>query len=512
MKESVTREIIERTLLAEMSMDSAHLKQYQDDLRTVFVALPKNEHGFMEPAAVRYALHRYFVSKHGRYVKGLEPAGQSWHTSASGRVTKSRVPAYIQSLFEKRLQGRGMSLYDLAVFAATLSDFVNNEALADVMDLYQALDLSTTSPVLAADVDRVVTGYVLQLLNENITITSLSSLQDEERYMTEDFPNWEEFKEWVQDVRQTVAMQRSRTRLVVESTHLDSVVAEVHALSDHLGAYQDIGCKHLKAGLVEIQHGSTGRVLLSDFYHTGLQGKHLFIEHTDFLRKLGALDESDIKHPSLIIANYIASQANCLASTRFHSVCCLDECEGLMGHLERSIAKPSASASRLAELVSHLRSDTVDAPRNLSASQMSRLNEIADHHQGSVPVHGRLFAQWMHHVYPLECPFPHAAGTTSPMSPDEWMEEAGVDEIMADEDFRKGFIRKDRPAPVGEETLPWFAVEELVVSHSNFNRKGGMLRKMAAFIAVMGVAVPVARAAISVVMPSQDQSEKIHCV
>merc|ERR1740120_387047 len=131
---------------------------------------------------------------------------------------------------------------------------------------------------------------------------------------------------------------------------------------------------------------STGRVLLSDFYRAGLDGRFLFIEHVDYLRKLGALDESNTNHPSVIIANYLAGPANCLTSTSFHSVCCFDECEGLMGHLERSIAAPTASPGRITELVSGLQSDTIDAPRNLSASLVSRLGEIADHHDGLVPL------------------------------------------------------------------------------------------------------------------------------
>merc|ERR1719418_18209 len=121
----------------------------------MYVALPKTQHGTLEPAAVRYALHRYFVQKNGWYVKGLEPAGQGWNTSAATNIMASRVPVYIQSLFEQRLHGQGMGLHDLAVFAATILDFVHNEALTDVMDLYGAFGMSTTSPVHPRKVDWV---------------------------------------------------------------------------------------------------------------------------------------------------------------------------------------------------------------------------------------------------------------------------------------------------------------------------------------------------------------------
>ena len=31
---------------------------------------------------------------------------------------------------------------------------------------------------------------------------------------------------------------------------------------------------------------------------------------------------------------------------------------------------------------------------------------IADKHHGEVPLHGRLFSQWLHYVFPQECPYP----------------------------------------------------------------------------------------------------------
>merc|ERR1719476_300206 len=310
--------------------------------------------------------------------------------------------------------------------------------------------------------------------------------------MIEDYPDWENFQMWVEDLRQTALW--SRSSLAVQDYTLESVVHEVNTLNENLGKYQDISCKTLKGGLVDIEYKNTGRVLLTDFYREGLKKQFLFIEHADFLRKLGALDESDPNHPSVIIVNYMASQANCLASTSFHSVCCIDECEGLMGSLERSIAAPTASVDRIAGLVAQLHSDTVDAPRNLSTSLISRLQEIADHHDGVVPLHGRLFAQWMHHAYPLECPFPHMSGTTSPLTPDEWLDDTATDgyptdDISAPEQERLRISEAARPTAKRTETLPWVAVEELVVPLRAHKAKSSFsARKVVAFIAVVALA------------------------
>merc|ERR1719197_1874330 len=89
---------------------------------------------------------------------------------------------------------------------------------------------------------------------------------------------------------------------------------------------------------------------------------------------------------------------------------------------------PSAKPGQIADVVAGLPSDTVEAPRLVEATQLQRLEEIAAQHDGSVPLHGRLFAQWMHHMYPRECPFPHLSETTTPISPDEWIKKAGSSE------------------------------------------------------------------------------------
>merc|ERR1712085_193277 len=102
--------------------------------------------------------------------------------------------------------------------------------------------------------------------------------------------------------------------------------------------------------------------------------------------------------------------------------------------LEQSFGESLAAPERLVDFISKLASDTVEAPRELSEALVSRLKKIAEIHNGLVPLHGRLFAQWMHHAFPRECPYPHLAGTTAPQTPDEWMKNQGQASIAATED------------------------------------------------------------------------------
>lgn len=65
---------VEQALLAELSIigSSPHIRRIEEALQPLYAAMPKNEYGNLEPSVVRYALHRYFVQKHGWHVRGLE--------------------------------------------------------------------------------------------------------------------------------------------------------------------------------------------------------------------------------------------------------------------------------------------------------------------------------------------------------------------------------------------------------------------------------------------------------
>merc|ERR1719410_1132043 len=47
--------------------------------------------------------------------------------------------------------------------------------------------------------------------------------------------------------------------------------------------------------------------------------------------------------------------------------------------------------------------------QQLPDNLVKKLAYIANRHGNAVPLHGRLFAQWLHFAFPHECPYPHAA-------------------------------------------------------------------------------------------------------
>merc|ERR1719440_157818 len=211
------------------------------------------------------------------------------------------------------------------------------------------------------------------------------------------YPTFPETQQFLREVYHSVAPKRD----YVYFNEIENVIAEI---GERYGRFQDIECRQYKDWLVAIEDtsvGGAGRVRLSDFYGAALNdNKWQFSESLDYLRQLGALDESDVSNPRVIIPNYISGPSNCVASSAYYSVCCFDECESLLGQIEQSLAAPEALPSAITHLVSMIPSATMPSNRSLSPWLHHRLEEVADHHGGLVPLHGRLFAQWLHYAYP----------------------------------------------------------------------------------------------------------------
>merc|ERR1719395_454132 len=108
----------------------------------------------------------------------------------------------------------------------------------------------------------------------------------------------------------------------------------------------------MKAALVDMDKHNTGRVPLGRFYDTAINTDWRFGESEQYLRELGALDESSKWiGAQVIIPNYIQATSNCIVSTPHYLVCCVNECESLMGEIETAIDAPTALPSTILAVV-----------------------------------------------------------------------------------------------------------------------------------------------------------------
>lgn len=324
-----------------------------------------------------------------------------------------------------------------------------------------------------------------------------SELEELKVRITETYPDFPDTRMWLNDLRHTHEREQFNRRnpFVERKSSFDESLKLAYELGHRFGAFQDLECRALKSKLVDMEHFGTGRVLLSTFYSHALAGDWQLMESMEYLRNQGALDETDPDSVSVVIPNYVNSPANCLTGSDFYATCCINECEELLGNLEHRLAAPRGTPNHIAEVVSHLASDTVDSPRNLSSALLVRLDEIAQKHDGLIPLHGRLFAQWMHHAYPRECLFPHVSGTHTALSQEEFITHWGAESLEATEEVMKKHASRVNLTSAGPESLPWTADEELIAEDKQAAAKRRMpsLQALAALAALVSFAVPLVR-------------------
>lgn len=436
---------------------SFRIAQLEEVLLPMYRALPKNSRGLLDHATVRYALHRYFVHEKAMYIKGLEPTGEAWTDASPVSILEDKVPAYVQTLFEEQLY-RGFTSHDLATFAATLEYIMQKDALQVLQVAYRLSNTSIGEVVNATQLSSIVDLYfaiTMKYLPSNVGVEQARQFPLREQIGTEELALLDE------------VLNSSVEHLGIAKGSIPFFAAQeaVFTLAAKYGQRMDRECRILEALLAGHSLDGQGRVPLSTFYQAGPH----FLESQEFLETNGVLDTSDPKQPRVMIANYINSAMNCYETSGIFSYCCVDQCEELMAQLERDIAAPEVSPEKLAELVTALPSPTVPAPHQLSASLLQRLDEIALLNGGLVPLHGRLFGQWLHHAYPRECAYPHSAGSTKPQAPSEWFQETGQSAVHLATDLPKviqGLEVKDLVDGDLQATLPWLAQEELVARHS----------------------------------------------
>merc|ERR1719199_2326955 len=351
------------------------LKRLEQMLEPMVGAMAKNEHGKLGSAGAGYVLHRVFVQRHGWFIRALEPTGNAlaaWNTSNPVSILEERVPQHVQDLFENRLGSKGLGLKEVAILAATLEHLVHTEALQRLKVAYTAKGLSQEDVLSDEEaigvLDMYMSLYILGFLHSNLSTMTAEKARELHANILELYPTWPETQQFLREVYRSVAPKRG----YLYFNEVENVIAEI---GERYGRFQDIECRQFKDWLVAIEDpgvGGAGRVRISDFYGKALNnGKWQFSESIDYLRQLGALDESDSSNLRVIIPNYISGPSNCVASSAYYSVCCLDECESILGQIEQKIAAPSAIPKTITNLVSMIP----------SATMPSTISNTENHHE-----------------------------------------------------------------------------------------------------------------------------------
>merc|ERR1712014_12365 len=123
---------------------------------------------------------------------------------------------------------------------------------------------------------------------------------------------------WLRDIQTRVAEAESMCDAGTgDCGRLDfkSATRVVEEIAENYRGFNEHECNDLTDTLLRSEDPSRpGKVKVSDFYTEGWHGSWNFTETPEYLRALGALDESE-SEARVLIPNYVVSRPNCLASS-----------------------------------------------------------------------------------------------------------------------------------------------------------------------------------------------------
>jgi hypothetical protein len=396
------------------------------------------------------------------------------------------VPAYVESVLDANHNSqKGFSLQDAVDMVVMLNQLIFDSESTKLEHVYHNQRKPVDRPLSFQGLSQVLEAYMITWMIDADPETH-DMLVDNRTLAAEILPHYNLLMDFAKGNAKAFDYKRQRRSASISSVkkpHAQDIWSNRYSFED---AHDIVGgitrsfqsfwqseCESMKTALVGMDSRKTGRVPLSKFYNTAVNTDWRFGESEAYLRELGALDESSTwMGKQVIIPNYLQATSNCIVSTPHYLVCCVNECESLLGEIETAIGTATASSSDIIAVVRNLTSPTSiddDDPPHLNAALVSQLEQVASKHGGSVPLHGRLFAQWLHYVFPRECPFPHKVGMVSSVTPSEY----GHDHVATAEEMKmhaSNATALDFVDSVGNEELHWMSQwsheEELMVDYS----------------------------------------------
>jgi len=386
-------------------------------------------------------------------VKGFEPhaiAANISEATDSSHIFQSKLPDYIRTALEERFAHSGFSLEDLVVMVAAVERLTFDEVIRGVEVAFMLNKHEITDGLnLEAFLD-VLGSYVITEMLEEAHSDPTHRLEQhalDKENIREIYPHWDITFLFMMDLVQNEEFEKMQRRnpFADHDVYFFNDVTRIgQRISEEFASWSNHECHEIKDRLASMDVHGTGRVKLSKFYGKSQDGAWQFTEASEYLRQLGALDESStLQGPQVIIPNYVMGMANCITSAPYYSICCLNECDRVFQHLEVAIPASTASTAEIIHVLESMHDTESIETGKVSATLRSRLEEVAAVHDGKVPLHGRLFAQWLHFAFPRDCPYPHLAGTVNPQTPMKFEEALGVDATTASDAEVEQFLKSD---------------------------------------------------------------------
>jgi len=329
-------------------------------------------------------------------------------------IFQDKAPLLVETLLETRQGNHGLAFNDIVAMIAVLEQLMFDESITLLQAAYRLNGVSALEQITQDMLHKVLQSYLI-LFGQGSKANLYDVKQHQRILESRARPELEVFETDV--VLNFEYAHRHRTNPFLPRRYSFQMTTEIlETLAQQYGKWQNAECRDMKSHLVELDPEGLGRVPLGLFYAQPQGSVYHFSESVEYLRKIGALDETVIEKPQVIITNYVSGPSNCIASSSYYSVCCLSECDGIFSDLERLVAAPISSPQRLLALVGNM------SERSLPEGLHEKLIGIASQHGGQIPLHSRLFAQWLHFAFPRECPFPAVVESASALTPSAWLD------------------------------------------------------------------------------------------
>jgi len=455
-------------------VDKQRLAHVEQTLAPMWRTLPKNAAGNLERRSLRYLVHRHFSRESALHIRGFEPSRPS---NASGwgdaDILSQRVPGFVERVLESQHKlERGFTLGDAASMVVALEQLVFDSEGSLLERVYGERGVPVTRTLGQRDLEQLLEAYMVHwMLGDDEEGARM--LLANSSLLEEAMPHWGQLVSFTHgQVRSMAHARRASPRsaraegfarpgqnALAAQYSFEDAHRIVGGITTSFASFWDSECASMKAQLVDMDPHRTGRVPLSRFYGTGLDADWRFGESEEYLRELGALDETGWRGKQVIIPNYVQAASNCIVASAHYLVCCPSECEAMLGEIEAQVGAPAARPSELLAIVGNMSSQTTlddDLPPSVDAALVSQLGQIADANGGEVPLHGRLFAQWLHYAFPRECPFPHKSGAVVTATPSEF----GDRYIASNEEMQRHAAAantSELPQGLDKEELQWMS-------------------------------------------------------
>jgi sulfur relay (sulfurtransferase) DsrF/TusC family protein len=395
-------------------------------LAPIWKTMPVDAHGHVEIRSLHYLAQRYFTEISSIRLRNFDLQDASISATWDAVELSKRVPGF----GELALGHNRFTFEQAIVFVAAVQQIIFDSSSV-LEHVIKQQNKTTDGKFSSSELTSILDAYVLYWTWADAFDGSCFHPPGDKTGFCFEVPLKDELEAAVRAQMEALEYRRLRPigdgRSVLEGSLSFRDAQDISdSITKNFAWFYESDCSQMKRSLVELDSGNTGRVPLSKFYAAG----GYFGESEAYLDEQGVLDYTTAREAQVIIPNYMQAASNCIVATEKYYICCASLCERVLQQIEAAVAASEATADEILSVVGNM-SDVAsvdDEPLQIGEILVQRLDEVAAAHAGKVKLHGRLFSQWLHYVFPQECPFPHRTGTVSSVPVLEYTGSVQVEE------------------------------------------------------------------------------------